>query len=279
MTTPNAVDARLARRFIREQPRETARMLERMPPEQAAAALEGSESAAARVLEHMERDAAAACLAELDSDERARVIESLPLDVAARLLRLLPKAERERGLAACGRPYARSLERMLRFPEQTAGALMDPNPLTARTDATAGEVASSLDQRADDVLYVVDKRDKLAGMLAVRDLVRAPRDALLDTQMTRAAPHIRARADSEDILAHEAWHHHHQLPVVDRHGTLLGVLRYHTMRALGRGRSRADPPGSLGLALSEMYWDVMSALVDAVGRAASPSQNRQETGR
>jgi magnesium transporter len=266
MTAKTETDRKLARRFAVEHPREAARLLERLPPDQAADALASCDEAAGSVLEAMDRQAAAACLLRLPEDRRSLFFARLRADLGAPLLRLLARDERESLLAACPEPVARPLRRLLRFAEGTAGALMDPHPLSAPDDITVDEARRRLEGGADDVLCVVDRDDVLVGLLTVGDLLTAPGDALLGSRMTKVVPRIAARAERDAILAHPAWQDHHLLPVVDRNQVLLGVIRYPTMRRL-HGELAGRPPSTpLGLALGEMYWTMMSTVVEGVAR-------------
>ena len=94
---------------------------------------------------------------------------------------------------------------------------------------TVGEALNSIRAAADGggsflYFYVVDKQQRLAGVLQVRKLLTSPLDARLETVMTK---HVVAIPDSFTLLeACELFvlHKYLAFPVVDRQRHILGVV-------------------------------------------------------
>ena len=78
---------------------------------------------------------------------------------------LLDAAEREALLSSAPKRVADPIRRLSRYPEETAGALMDPNPPAAPEDLTVNQTRELLGQWSSHTrgyIYVVS-RDESAG--------------------------------------------------------------------------------------------------------------------
>lgn len=278
MATVNDMEAGLARRLLVDHPAEAARLLDPLLPQDvvgALAELDGDQ--AARVLRHMERSLAGACLAAWDSEQRPSLLAALEPDVASGLLRTLDTARREEILGDCSSRVAEPIRRQWRFPEQTAGALMDSNPPAAPEDLTVEEARELLrrwSSRTRGQLYVVTREGVLVGQVETEGLLAAPDDTTLGSRMSPAIARLSARAHVGVIASHPGWRRHHTLPVVDQREVLVGALDHRTLHQLER--VVVDTAEPLGLALGEMYWTMMSSLVDGLVRSVTPAVHRSD---
>lgn len=102
--------------------------------------------------------------AGLDPDDAADLVGDLPGDRAASLLNALDQQNRSR------------LEKLLSYPEDTAGSLMTTEAITVRADINLDVVLRYLRQlgsipEATDKLMVVDRQDLFLGVLPVTSLL------------------------------------------------------------------------------------------------------------
>ena len=77
-----------------------------------------------------------------------------------------------------------------------------------------------------------------------------------DCRRTEPWSRYRFRATSESIVAHPAWKRIHALPVVERDGRFVGVIRYESVRQLeGRllEQDVEDHAARTATALGEVY--------------------------
>lgn len=264
--------------------RELAERLVRRHPARAAAALEplGAETVAAWTA-RIEPDAAASLLPRLGPGlagrvlglwppkTAARVLEALDLDVAVRLLRRAEEATQEAVLGALSGRSARSVGMLLRFPEGSAGALMDPDVDALPADLSVREARRRLREHPDQFrynLYVVDREQRLVGVLTVRELWLArPAQRLLDV-MVREPFRLRADDDRLAVASHPGWREVHALPVVDAAGAYLGAVRYRTLREV-QGALEVDTgaDGRTADALADLFAVGASGLLEALGGA------------
>lgn len=272
----------LAENFVEDHPADAALIIERLAPETAAAYLDGlAPRFAAAVLQNIATANGGECLTRLSPARCGQVVSVMPLDRSAVLLRRLEEERREHVLRQLPVNLSVILERLLRYPENSAGALMDPLVLALSEDLTAREALTRVrraPRHALYYLYIVDRAQKLVGVVNLRELMLAsPRD-ILSAVMRREVIRIAALTDHVTIVEHPGWRDVHALPVVDERGLFLGALRYETLRRL-EDENKAQPGagGALSamLTLGELWWlglaGVLTDLTTSVGasRAAA----------
>jgi magnesium transporter len=136
--------------------------------------LEVSDAVRQTLIADMDSDELLAAAEQLDTDEIADLAPDLPRDVFQELLETLDSQNRER------------LQSAMSYPDDTVGALMDFDFVTIREDISL-EVALRYLRRLgklpdhSDKLFVVDRHDKLLGVLPLKRLV------VNDPEMTVAA--------------------------------------------------------------------------------------------
>lgn len=275
MTGLHLLDESLARRLLIDHPNEGARLLEGLESqEQVNALLVVEAEAAAEVLRYMDRVHAAACLASWPEERRPELLATLDPGLAARLLKLLDRAKRNEVLSPCPDRVADRIRRLSKYPAGTAGAVMDPDPPAAPEDISveaAGGLLRRRSSRTRGQLYVVSRDDVLVGVIEIEDLLHGPPEGALGTLMRPVTARLSARADSSAIASHPGWRHHHTLPVVDRNEVLVGAIDYRTLRELEEESAVRGGNPPLGLALGEMYWTVLSAIVEGVVHSMRPA--------
>jgi magnesium transporter len=158
---------------------------------------------------------------------------------------------------------------------------MDAMVLSVADDATAGEALQQAKQHAQHVLfylYVVDREQRLVGVITLSELLGADPDLLVRAVMTDRPDTVDSRASLLAIAAHPAWRHYHALPVVDEHGVLLGAIRYETARRiegeLGQAVKQSDVSETAG-ALAQLYAIGALGMVEWL-TALSPSKRKGE---
>jgi len=268
------LDTALAVELMQSHPDEAARLLETLPAEQAAGVLAEAPRAAARALlariagHHLDE-----LLPRLAPAELGAMLEGSGSDSAARILRRLPEEQREGVMAALAPDRADALRVLLRHPEDTAGALLDPDVLALSAELDAEQALSEVRAHPEHArynLYVIDAEQRLVGALNLRELLLAPGDAKLRRVMKPASHRLSARADRQQIAAHPGWRDVHSLPVVDESGAYLGAVRYHTLRRIEEELApRDDHASTTARALGELYATGASSVLQALTGARS----------
>jgi magnesium transporter len=244
--------------FMDEHPSDAARILERFPADEAAALLgEIPAQSAGEVLRRMSAFGASTAIAAMDPKPAATLVAQIPLQDASSLLRRLEPDVRDSVVSAMPDEMRENIGRLLRYPEGTAGALMDPFVLVLPEDLTVGEALSRTRRRARHVyfyVYVTDRSHRLAGVLDLRELLLADASDTLASVMRADLTKVRADTDIATIEAHPGWQEYDALPVVDEHGVFVGAIRHRVVRRMQSGDVRSGAAGETMLSLAELYW-------------------------
>src|SRR5262245_33604914 len=156
---------------------------------------------------------------EMSPDDRADLLRRLPRPVADSLLRLVDEADR------------RDIATLVRYAENTAGALMTTDYAWLPENITAGEALERLRLQAPDketiyYVYVLDEHRHLLGVLSLRDLILARRDAPVREVMETDVVRVRVADDREKVAQEIARYDLLAIPVVDDEGRLVGIVTY-----------------------------------------------------
>ncbi|HKU39645.1 MAG TPA: CBS domain-containing protein [Polyangiales bacterium] len=246
--------------FSVEHPIDVANLLERGTPEEIAHVLGLLErDAAGRVVARMTPTAAAAGLALLEIDSAAEILAEAGASAAALVLARCPEQMRRTTLDAMTGREAAAIRGLLVHAAHTAGSLMDALAFRVPDDATTAEALEQARGQVDHVLYyvyVVDRQQRLVGVTTLRQLLQADPAASVHSVMRERPVALLSHASLAAVVAHPGWRHYHALPVLDREGALLGVIRYDTAREvereLGQAVRRTNVSQTAG-ALAQLY--------------------------
>lgn len=260
----------LSNAFLEAHPEDAARVLERLPPKEQAKLLANAPAGAGKVMARMAPPTAATCLALMNAERALHIVRELSLDFRLALLRCMPDHDRERLLQALGAEEGEPLRTLLHYPDNSAGALMDPYLLTVPDDITAGEALRRMRSSHRPVLYylyVLDREHRLVGVTTLRELMRARPSYALSSVMRREVVHLPAAIRSDDIVKNPHWHEFHALPVVDEQGRFLGAIRHETLRRVEQEVAQNSHKGGTVdtlLALGELYWVGLASMLPGV---------------
>ncbi len=236
-------------------PGEVAQVLEDASAADTAALLSARPVASATgVVHRLSPGQAAAMLAHLPDRAARRIVEHLgPARAAALLARLEPE-DRSRLVGLLPRPLAGELDELARYPEDTAGALMDPRvtafPGDAQVKTVLGRLRRRRERRVYDV-FVVDPQGRLTGVVPLQEIALSPGDTLLGTLAQPSVPKVPATAGRQEIVEAMAGGATPSLAVVDFEGRLLGVLRYAALMAAAESEASADIQTMVGASKEE----------------------------
>lgn len=153
----------------------------------------------------------------LDTDDLADIIQSLPKNLVTKTVKSLDKQNQDR------------LSKVLSFPDDTAGGLMNIDTINVRSNVTVEVLLKylrSLEKLPEqtDIVFVTDIMNKYFGFVSIQDLLVTNTGTLISDIMTKdnniiepdATQHEVARIFENADLVSAA--------VVDRDGILLGRI-------------------------------------------------------
>lgn len=237
------------------EPLDTVHALGRLTDEQRAALVRLLRfEAAAEVLEHLPEAQAGGVLVALAPRRAARILSELPSDTCADLLNEVEDEEARAILATMAPARARDLQELASYGEDTAGGLMMSECVRVPMHWAVGEVVDHLQDNADvfqdydvQTVYVEDPQRRLVGVLPMRELLFARRDAAVEPLMVRDPATVRLEAGLEDLEAYFEEHRFFGIPVLDGEGVLRGVLRRRAVEAARAERSEEALRASQGI--------------------------------
>lgn len=224
-----AIEA-LNRRFLLDFPWRAAQQIETMEPADAASSLAHQPpSVLVPVMLRLTPNVAAGLLRALPADLAAALLtEFLPND-ALRLLHHLEDDEREAMLVGLDHTIRAEIERLMAFPEDSAGRLMDPRIRHYRGSLTVGQTLAELRRarsHSTRSLFLVDEDNRLAGKVSIQDVAVSEPSTRLETLASPVSATVTPVAPKEEVVELLERHRLADLPVVDLDGRLLGVI-YH----------------------------------------------------
>jgi magnesium transporter len=207
-------------------------LLNQMPPEEAAATLaDFPVERAAEVLDQPGLDDAAGLIEAFPEDKAAVIIAAMSADRQADVFRDLSPVARGLIFARLDADTREVLERLLSYPENTAGALMTTEFVSAPANWTVAETLEHIRQveRTRETIYaiyVLDPRTrKLLRAISLRRLIiSAPHQTLLQAAVARRPIVTTPLADQEEVARLISKYDLLAVPVVDRAGHVLGIV-------------------------------------------------------
>lgn len=226
-----AEDLARARDLLAElHPADIARVLEGLPPESRETAWKGvdvdkmgevllelPESVRADLLAVLDDQTVVAAVRDLDTDDIADLIPELSDSLIAEILFALDKQDRQR------------LDTALSFADDTAGGLMNLDVVTVRENITVEVVLRYLRRRGElpehtNNLFVVDRTDRLLGVLPLAKLLTTDAEQRVAQIMERDFIMFQAQAPDREVAAAFERYNLLSAPVVDESNRLLGRI-------------------------------------------------------
>ena len=191
-------------------------------------------------------------LADMDSAEIVAATQNLDADEIADLAPDLPRDVVQDIIEAQGTEDRAQLQSALSHPEGTVGALMDFEVVSIRDDVTC-EVALRYLRRYEelpsqtDALFVVDRDDRLKGVLPFKKLLVTDPDVELAGLYEREVISFSPESDADE--AAQAFERYELVcaPVVDTQGKVVGRINVDAILDFVREKQAAQALGQVGL--------------------------------
>ena len=279
------VDNPLSREFLTSYPKEAARVLEQVPDEHVTALFnELPLQIAAPVLASMMPQKAVACFLMFSDAFAEKMVNVLPVISLARIYRLLSSAKQLELLAFLSEKYRSGLRRYLAYSPTSAGALLNPVVDLLPENITVADAIRRIEQTEHTVscdIYIVNETHKLIGVIELGKLFITDHHIRLRDIMKRKTSSIPAHVTASTLLLHPGWKTQRRLPMVERDGTLIGVLDYSYLQEMvgdDAGVVMDDPLENL-LSLAGLYWLSLAQLLDSILGIARSDTARVDTGK
>lgn len=178
------------------------------------------------------------------SEQRKRFIlqRGEPVHTARVLLRFDPELQKQL-LSVVPKSRFRELTTLVQYPEDSAGALMDPRFVPLSESLTVREGLHRIRKLKPGYtrqLYLSNEDGVLRSMVELHKLALAEPRVLLGELAQPIPATVLATQSREDVVEKLEQHRITDLPVVDLHGRLIGIIRYDALMAAVREESSVD---------------------------------------
>ncbi len=156
-------------------------------------------------------------LDELYVDDTVDLIEEMPANVVKRILKHADPETR------------RSVNEILKYPEDSAGSIMTTEFVDLKRDMTVEDAfkrirRTGVDKETINICYVTDPSRHLLGLVSIRTLLLAEEDDILEDIMETNVVSVDTLDDKEDVAQDLSRYDFLAMPVVDQEGRLVGIV-------------------------------------------------------
>ncbi len=183
----------------------------------------------ADTLEEVEPDFQVSLIERMPDDRVADVLEEMAPDEAADLLAELPKDRKHELLELMEDDEAEDVRKLLTYPEDTAGGIMNTEYFIVPSYFNASQVMERLRETAPEAetiyyIYVADQDEHLLGVFSLRQLVLAQPDALVMDFMEKRVVTVDLVDSQEDCAQVVSKYNLLAVPVVDEQKRMHGIV-------------------------------------------------------
>lgn len=187
------------------------------------------------------KEQAAEVFVELDSDvqelliqgfsntELKEVLDELYLDDAVDIVEEMPANVVKRILKHSDPEMRKSINEILKYPEDSAGSIMTTEFVDLKQLMTVGDAIKRIrrtgpDKETINVCYVIDRNRHLLGLVTIRTLLLAEEDAVIKDIMETNIVSVSTLDDQEYAARSLSKYDFLALPVVDTENRLVGIV-------------------------------------------------------
>ena len=184
---------------------------------------------AADVFSNMDEDVQVKLITALSSNEATNIIEDMYSDDAADLFEEMPAIMVKKILSNVSKDTRMSINRLLKYPDNSAGSLMAIEYIHLKKGLTVKECIDRIRKQKDDFVsydscFVTDNERKLLGYVTIKDLIISDMDSLVDDIMHECEQILTTMMDQEEVAGIFQDYDYSTLPVVDSEDRLVGII-------------------------------------------------------
>lgn len=184
---------------------------------------------AAEVFVEMDRDLQQHLIESFSNTELKDVLDELFMDDMVDIIDEMPASVAQRILKQTDSKTRNMVNKLLAYPESSAGSVMTTEYLSVKKGMTVDEAFESIRNNAVDTesiytCYVTDRSRKLLGVITIRDLLLADKSAVVYDIMDENVIFANTLTDREEVVSLFDKYDLYVLPVVDNENRLVGII-------------------------------------------------------
>jgi len=212
---------------------DVADLIEALEPDQRVAlvAFLPAELAADALAEMEDVERAGELLIQLEPDRIGEIVEEMADDDAADIIGDLEPEDQARVLSSVSVPGATEIQRLLSYPEDSAGGIMTHDLLEVGSELTAIQAINEVRLQArEDIdfytIFVTGPDRLLQGVVSLQDLVLSAPDRLISEITAEPTSVALVTMDQEDVGRALSRYNIPSIGVVDEDGRLVGRITF-----------------------------------------------------
>ena len=184
---------------------------------------------AAETFVEMDTDVTKRLINKLSDRELKAVMDELFLDDTVDIIEEMPASVVKRVLAQSDSETRAVINDLLKYPKDSAGSIMTIEFVSLRPTMTVDDAFERIRRTAIDketiyTCYVIDPTNKLLGLVTAKDLMLAPKTALIEDIMNDNVIYAHTEEDKEQVARTISDYGFLALPIVDREMRLVGIV-------------------------------------------------------
>lgn len=223
---------------------ELAEALKQLNPADIAALISDAEpEAILRIYRLLPKELAAETFVEMNADEKqylvnaftnnelSELLDEMFVDDTVDIIEEMPAGLVKKIIQNTDADTRRTINEILRYPEDSAGSIMTTEYVDLKRDMTVGEAfdhirRTGVDSETIYTCFVIDAQRHLLGLVTVKDLLLAQENTAVEDIMETSIIKVKTHDDRE-FTAHQLEKYDFAvLPVVDNESRLVGIVTF-----------------------------------------------------
>lgn len=166
-------------------------------------------------------------IASISKAELTEIVDEMATDDAADVIAELPHEEAKTVLEGIGWEESAEVQKLLKYPEDTAGGIMQTELAMVNEEATIQETIEQVRAKSEELpnihnVFIVDEATRLVGIVQLEKLILTKPHLPVKDIMTPNPVRVLAETDQEEVARIFQKYDLVTLPVVDKDDRLLG---------------------------------------------------------
>ncbi len=218
------------RKLTEIHPSELADILEELNSEKREAMFKSLDvETAAETLEEVSPEVGVSLIETVAEQKASDIIQEMAPDEAVDLLGDLSEEKKESLIQVMEKGKREELEKLLAYPQGTAGGLMTVEFITLLKQITVSQAVEEIRKKAvaSEVVYyvyVTSEQKQLLGVLSLRHLLLAPPDSTLEKIMNKRVKKIKLTDSKRKVINFFRKYDYVVVPVVDENNVIKGIV-------------------------------------------------------
>ncbi len=157
----------------------------------------------------------------------AQALEKLDPDEAVDILQVVEEEKARSIILNLPREYREQTKQLLEYPPDTAGGIMTRSVPILAENTTIQDALQEIrrgDYDVKDTIVVVDKENRLVGLVRLDELLRYPLDEYIGRVAVKPRVTVTPDVDQEEVAKMMLRYYVNKVPVVDEENKFLGII-------------------------------------------------------